>query len=73
LCTKLDLEADKVGLSFDNDKAQLLLPPGWALPLEMRQYYLDSMSALIFSMMFTGKEWKLSALPSVRYAFARTL
>lgn len=34
LCTKLDLEAAKVGLSFDNDKAQLLLPRGWIPPVD---------------------------------------
>jgi len=32
LCVKLDLEAQKVGLSFENDKSMLLLPPGWAPP-----------------------------------------
>ena len=34
LCSKLDLEAAKVGLSFDNDKAQLLLPQGWSPPTD---------------------------------------
>jgi len=29
---KLDMEATKVGLSFRNDKGQVLLPPGWAPP-----------------------------------------
>ena len=29
---KIDLEAEKVGLSFDNDKSQLLLPKGWTAP-----------------------------------------
>ena len=32
LCKKLDIEAEKVGLSFNNDKAQLLLPSGWSRP-----------------------------------------
>ena len=34
LCTKLNLEAERVGLSFDNDKAQLLLPQGWSAPAD---------------------------------------
>ena len=34
VCGKLDLEAEKVGLSFVNDKAQLLLPPGWEIPAD---------------------------------------
>ena len=32
LCTKLDIEAEKIGISFDNDKAHLLMSPGWATP-----------------------------------------
>ena len=32
LCQKLDIEADKVGLTFNNYKAQLLLPSGWTRP-----------------------------------------
>ena len=34
LCVKLNVEADKVGLSFDNDKAQLLLPQEWTPPAD---------------------------------------
>ena len=38
LCVKLNVEADKVGLSFDNDKAQLLL--SWMDALTTLQHYL---------------------------------
>ena len=34
LGVKLGLEARKIGLSFENDKAQLLLPPGWSPPAD---------------------------------------
>jgi hypothetical protein len=37
LCVKLDWEAEKVGLSFENDKGTLLLPPGWPPPDDRTQ------------------------------------
>ena len=32
LCKKLDIEAEKVGLTFNNYEAQLLRPSGWTRP-----------------------------------------
>lgn len=37
VCTKLGLEAEKVGLTFENEKAQILLPPDWAPPDDLTQ------------------------------------
>jgi hypothetical protein len=31
-CVMLEVVGERVGLSFDNDKAQLLIPKGWDLP-----------------------------------------
>ena len=37
VCAKLEMEAKEIGLTFDNDKKQLLLPPGWDVPVFMSE------------------------------------
>jgi hypothetical protein len=71
LCIKLDFEAERVGLSFENDKATLLLPPGWAPPDDRTQLpppgLLEIRSDTIEDVHSQGMEVVGCPIGSVRY------